>query len=1037
MKMKKLIHSFFLLVSLSVFLPMRLGGQSATNITVAGRVTDEAGLPVVGAVVSQTDDSTGKKASVTNTEGRFTVQGIQNGASMSVNCLGYAPAVFTASTKAVEIILSEEINQLEQAVVVGYGTIRKRDLTGAVVSLLPKEIENKIATDVFEAMQGQVAGVQIVINSGTPGAGAEVKVRGISTFGDGAAPLYVVDGIPVDDPSTVNPEDIQSIEILKDAASAAIYGSRAANGVILITSKKGTPGRPRLQAKYQFSTNVLANCIDLTTPEQFRYYDRVRKSLGETNLSSDVDPYNRFRNNPYNIMDYLFRPSQKHQLNVSASGGQRNTYYYAGLGFISEDGVVVNSGIKKATMNLSLSYDAAPKVRLTHKLFASYSNRHGLYSESDLLYQLYGWVPYWNIFLADGSYMHNIENRNSPLTIAMESSSTRQVVTTSLQNKAEITLAKNLTLTSTLSASFNSNRNQTYKGTSLLGTTASDKTKGTDSGWYTYSALNENYLNWSYKKGPHSLTALLGTSAHYWQTDYVKITGLDYSTDEHYTINFASDIKVAETTSTISAHSLVSGYTRLTYSLFEKYLFAANLRADASSRFGKNKKWGTFPSVSTGWRFSEEPFMQWAFGILTDGKIRASYGVTGNDAIGNYDARMIYSPGNFYEGVSGIAPSRLGNPELGWETTRQVDLGADLSFFNNRLSFTFDWYNKNTTDLLYQAQLPKETGYSTITRNVGAMNNKGLEYTVTASILRQTNWKWDVTVNFATNNAVVKKLADGVPFFTGSNCIYVRENSRVAEFWGYAHENIFQYDESNAFTPEWKQLTPVFDNGSFTGTYLLNGEPYTGEVKQKSYSDGTVFKGGDVNWKEPASSRNGVIDPDDRQKIGCAQPDWFGGMNTTLTWKSLSLYVSMYWSLGGQIYYLNRKARNSYQLSGTAPEPHVIYNMWTQPGDIAIYPRPVNSVEYNRIGPADFWIEDASYVKLRNVKLTYKFPRALVRKAKLKDVTASGSGNNLLTWTAYTGFDPEFSGASALSFGIDYNRYPRKREFGFGLNVAF
>lgn len=987
--------------------------------------------------MSPTDDPGGKKAAVTNADGRFTLSGIKSGASITVTCLGFKSSVFTASTKAVEIILAEEVNQLEQAVVVGYGSIRKRDLTGAVVSLASKEIENKIATDVYEAMQGQVAGVQIVTNSGAPGTGAEVKVRGISTFGEGATPLYVVDGMPVDDPSTVNPADIQSIEILKDAASAAIYGSRSANGVILITTKKGTPGRPRLQAKYQFSTNVLANCIDLTTPEQFRYYDRVRKSLGETHLSSDSDPYNRFRNSPYNIMDYLFRPSQKHQIDVSASGGQSKTLYYAGLGFISEDGIVVNSGMKKATMNLSLTYEAAPKVKLTHKVFGSYMNKHGLYSESGVLYQLYGWVPYWNLFLADGSYMHNIENRNSPLTYAVEAQNKKQMVNVSLQNKAEVTLARNLTLTSTLSGSFNSNRNQTYKPTSLLGTTASDKTTGTDYGWYSYSALNENYLNWSLKKGPHSLTALLGTSAHYWQTDYVKVTGLDYSTDEHYTLNFASDIKVSETTSTISAHSLVSAYSRLTYSLYEKYLFAANLRADASSRFGRNKKWGTFPSLSAGWRFSEEPFMQWAFGVLTEGKLRASFGVTGNDAIGNYDARMIYSPGNFYEGVSGIAPSRLGNPELGWETTRQTDLGLELSFLNNRISTTIDWYNKNTSDLLYQSQLPKETGYSTITRNVGAMNNRGLEFTVNASLLRQTNWKWDVTFNFSTNNAVIRKLADGVPFFTGSECIYVRENSRVGEFWGYAHDNIFKYDESNAFTPDWKQLTPVFENGAFTGTYLLDGETYNGEIKQKKYSDGTVFKGGDVNWLEPEGSRDGVIDPDDRQKIGCAQPDWFGGMNTTLTWKNLSLYVSMYWSLGGQIYYLNRKARNSYQLSGTAPEPHVIYNMWTQPGDDAIYPRPVSSVEYNRLGPSDFWIEDASYVKLRNVKLSYKFPRALVRKIKMKDITLYAYGNNLLTWTAYTGFDPEFSGASALSFGIDYNRYPRKREFGFGLNVAF
>ena len=709
------MKSFILLFVLSLW-TVSLRAQS--TVTVSGSVTDDAGLPVIGAVIAEQGNAAGRNAAITNAEGKFELSGVKKGTVLSVSCLGYKTATFTATEKRVNLILSEEVNQLERAVVIGYGTIKKRDMTGAVVSVSGQEIENKMPTDVFEAMQGQVPGVQVVSNSGAPGEGASVRVRGISTFGEGVSPLYVVDGVPVEDPEAINPADIQSIEILKDAASAAIYGSRSANGVVLITTKKGAPGRSRLQARYQFSSNVIANCIDLTTPEQFRYFDQIRQGMGETGASTYTDPYNRFQNSSYNVLDYLFRPSLKHQLDLSASGGSGKLKHYAGLGFINEDGVIVNSGYTKATMRLNLEYEVVPRVKMGHRVFAAYTNQNGLYSESGVLTQLYDWVPFWNIFDADGQPMHNIENRNSALTYALEGTNKNQKVNVSALNYIEISILDNLKLTSNLSGSFNSNRKQTYKPTPLLGTTATDKTTGTDVGFYSYNVLNENYLSYTFKKGPHDLTVLLGESAQFWHTDYVKVTGIDYTTDEHYTINFASDIKTAETTSTISEHFLLSFFSRITYNLYDKYLFAVNMREDASSRFGARKKWGFFPSGSVGWRFSEEKFMNWCAAWLHDGKIRVSYGLTGNDAIGNYDALMIYSPGNFYEGISGIAPSRLGNPDLGWETTRQLNVGLDLSFLNNRFTLTADYYDKYTTDLLYQTQLPKETGYSTITRNV-------------------------------------------------------------------------------------------------------------------------------------------------------------------------------------------------------------------------------------------------------------------------------------------------------------------------------
>lgn len=1031
--MKKLKLISFLLVEFISLVAISAFAQ--TKIRVTGNVTEQDGMPIIGAMVVQKGTT---NAVITDINGKFLISNVPEGAILEIRYLGFKTMEVTASKKELNVVLQEDVTQLDKSIVIGYGTVKKRDMTGAVISVSGSEIENKMPTDIFEALQGQTPGVQIVTNSGAPGEGASVRVRGIATFGEGASPLYVVDGFPVEDADLINPNDILSIEILKDAASAAIYGSRSANGVILITTKKGSPGRSRMQAKYQYSANAIANCIDLTTPDQFRYFDKVRQGMGEVGASTYTDPYNRFQNSPYNILDYIFRTASKHQVDLSASGGKDETKYYVGLGFLTEDGVIVGSDFTKATMRLNLEYQAAPKIKVGHKLFTSYSYRNGLYSESSVLTQLYDWVPFWNIFLADGELMHNIENRNSALTYALKGVNKNQRVNTSVQNYAEIDILKGLKLTTNLSASFYANRTQTYKPTELLGTVATDKTTGIDYAYYSYTALNENYFNYSFKTDNHELSAVLGQSYQFWNTDYVRVTGQDYTTDELYTLNFASSIKASETLSTINQHSLLSFFARLNYTLKNKYLLAFNIREDASSRFGTNKKWGMFPSGSAGWRFSEETFMNWCSTFLHEGKLRASFGVTGNDAIGDYDSYLIYSPGNYYEGVSGIAPSRLGNPDLGWERTQQTNVGLDLSLLNNKISVSGDYYIKTTSDLLYRCQLPKETGFSTITRNVGSMMNNGFELNMSANILSKNRWKWDVNFNISHNNAVITGLADGIPFYTGTNnAIYVQENARVGEFYGYKHDGIFQYDESNAFTEDWQQLTPIFSNGVFTNSYQLNGKPYSGTVYRKAYSDGVVLKGGDVNWLEAENAKNGIIDTDDRVLLGCAQPDFYGGLNTTFSYRNLSIYVAFYYSMGGEIYNHGRKSRNSFQRTYTSPEPNVINNMWTKPGDVSIYPRPVSTYEYNRLGPSDFWIEDASYIKLRNVKLSYKFPRKWIKKINMKDISAYFYGNNLLTWTAYQGFDPEFSGSSALSFGIDHNRYPRKREFGFGLNLTF
>lgn len=481
---------------------------------------------------------------------------------------------------------------------------------------------------------------------------------------------------------------------------------------------------------------------------------------------------------------------------------------------------------------------------------------------------------------------------------------------------------------------------------------------------------------------------------------------------------------------------MASVFARVTYDYKGRYLLNAIMRRDGSSRFAKENKWGNFPSVSVGWRFSDEKFMKFSKKFLEDGKIRASFGITGNEAIGNYDYIYSYSPNSIYDGVGGVIPTRIGKDNLKWEETKQFNLGLDLNFWNSRLTITADYYDKYTDGLLANYQLPKESGFAYMKTNVGEMSNRGFEIAVTGDIIRTKDWKWNASFNISRNINRIEKLSEGKAYMEG-DIWWMQEGGRVGDFYGFKSAGIFAYDESNAFTDKWEQLTPVFENGVFQYKYLLNGKEYTGDIRQKTLPNGKPFRGGDYNWEEPEGTRDGVIDDNDRMVIGNAMPDVTGGLNTTVTWKNLSLYLGFYYSLGGQIYNAAEHNRNMFKYTGTTPSPEVIHNMWLHPGDQAIYPRPYND-DYNnaRMGNS-FYLEDASFIRLQNIRVAYDLPENWIKKLMLKNINIYAFVNNALTWTNYSGFDPEFSTNNPLQVGKDSYRYPRKREYGIGFSANF
>ncbi len=1028
-------------LSLLLFCSTTLLAQSGIEIT--GVISDDmGGLP--GATVKIKGTTNGVLTDV-NGEYKLTVPSAES--ILQISYLGFVTQeVVVNDQKTISVTLREEATQLNEVVVVGYGTMKKRDVTGAITSISSKDIENRLATNVFEAMQGQTAGVQIVSGSGQPGEGSSIRIRGTSSFSDGAVnPLYIVDGAPMDNIDAINPSDIESLEVLKDAASAAIYGSRSANGVIIITTKQGSKNKPIIDIKYDHSWGTLAHKLPQANTRERRLYDTKRRDFflkyrpGNADESIEMlnDSLNVFFNVDNDYQKLGFKTAQKDQLDLSIGGGSDNLKYFINTGYFSEKGIIDRTGYDRLTARVNSDYKASDLLSMGTRVSIAYSKRKGI-DEGSFLNSMLTRRPYFSLYYPDGDMVGIFNGQKSPIAQTRYTRNNKEDYTLNFFQFVQLNLTKNLKYRTNLSLSYAATKFKKMTPSILYDENQSNN-RGESLNYMNWNWMNEHYLTYNNKFNKvHNVSAMLGVSAQKWSREDEILVGTNSPTDIIYMMNaFAADLDLTKTGTWKYGHSLASIFARMTYDYKGKYLMTANFRRDGSSRFPSKNRWGNFPSISAGWRFSDEKFMTSTKSYLDDAKLRVSYGVTGNEQIGNYDYLMTYSLSTIYDGVGGVGPSRLNVNDLSWEETSQVNTGLDLSFFKSRLVITADYYDKYTKDLLARYQVPKEWGYDFVMKNIGEVRNRGFEFAISGDIIRSKDFTWNMAFNISKNTTKIEKLAGGVPYIQ-SGLWRMEEGGKIGDFYGYKALNVFQYSESNAFTDDWKQLTPVFENGTFQNQYLLNGEVYTGTVNQKKMPDGRPFRGGDINWEE-AGEPDGVINSDDRKVLGNAQPDFTGGLNTNFTYKNWGLFVSFYYSIGGDLYNFARQDRNSFRFTGTTPEPEVIYNLWTKEGDAALYPRPFNDEFDNaRLGQGhSFYVEDGSFLKLRNVRLSYDVPQQLLNVLKMKRLGLYAYINNALTWTKYKGYDPEFSNNSALEMGRDNNRYPRKREFGVGFTMNF
>ncbi|UCJ05885.1 TonB-dependent receptor [Chitinophaga pendula] len=984
------------------------------------------------------------QGATTDQNGKYALKNVANNATLVFSAVGLLPQEhkITATDNTLNVEMLEDQRQLQEVVVqVGYGSQKKRDVTGAISSVNAQQIQQRQAIDVYDALQGQIPGMQIAQESGRPGAGNSVRIRGIGTLEGGADPLYVVDGVQGVNIDGINPQDIESIEVLRDAASAAIYGARSANGVIIITTKKGKAGKPRINLNYLQSFSSLARKLPQANARERRLYEAKMKGSTDP-AGAPTDSLNPSTNADNDYQDLLTRTAIRRQVDLSLGGGSENMNYYASVGYLKDQGIIINSFADILRARFNLDYKASKRLTYSNRVQFSYSDENRI-SEGNTLNQALQRPPNFRVYLPDGSLAGNLGGRKNPIAEALLRKNFYKVYNASFFNRIAYKVIDGLVFTTDVNLVANYAHHLEFSP-KLLSNNNDVSTGGEDNAFRTYWQI-QTYLNYEKTLNKkHTLGALLGFSADRDSRRGANIEGQYYVSEEINTLNAAQELNLRNTNTDASRNSSASVFGRLSYNFKSKYLLNFNVRADGSSRFGTANKWGYFPSISAGWRLSDESFMAWSRKVLYDAKVRVSYGITGNDQIDNNASRQRYVFGsNYYNDISGVVPASLfGNNTVGWESLKQFNLGLDLLFYDGRLSVTADYYNKITNDLLYRALLPNESGYTERYANFGSIQNRGIEIAVSGYPIKNKDFDWNLGFNFSINNNTVKKLLGASTMLVarsgGSEVIWrIREGGRLGDFYGYKYEGIYSYKASNAYTDDglWQRLSPVIGaDGKPTGAYTLNGAKYTGNVRTLS-SNGDVFTGGDVIWQNTV--KDGVIDDADRVVLGNAQPKWTGGVFNSFNYKNFSLSFNVYISWGGTIYNRQRQQLNAAAINNVTPEPDFIYNSWVKEGDNAVYQRPDKAAVNNARELSSLYLEDASFIRLRNLKVGYSLTPELRRRWNLPAVNVYVYGNNLLNWSNYRGYDPEIAFNSPLRMGVDEGRYPRKKEVGFGINVNF
>lgn len=1011
---------------------VELGGKRLT-----GKVTDIDGEPLVGASLIICGSTRGV---ITDEKGAFSLILIPGTKLVDVSFLGFRTKKFIINPQAlnVEISLEQDSNALDELVVIGYGTQTKRDITGAITSVSAKDIDRNVGGSIETSLQGRIPGLNIVQNSGEPGTGSTITLRGAASINGSSEPLYIVDGVPLSTESIssiagdgasfnplagINPSDIESIEVLKDAASAAIYGSRAANGVIIITTKGGNDlvvQKPTIRLSHNSSLSVVSRHIDVMDSHQFRdaYID------ARTNAGLSVDrPWVTNPTHPYyaNSTDWqaiMYRPAYQTKNDISISGGTKGFSYGVSLGYRDSQPIIIGTSHKQYSVRTNFYYKITNWLSAGTKIFYSRTDYDRVMTgQSNMSSAIRGIVSAPPVFAPydyeTGELMNSLgsnEFRN-PLAIALKYPITFKQEMFTANQFFRFTFGKGFEGRVSLSMEKRDTEQSSYNPKEFDANRV-DTSRYSDSELTKY--VIENTLSYRKKWGSHSFDALIGQSYQYGRNETINLVGRDYMDNTQLVIQNAS---IWSTVSQVyGASALLSFFGRVNYNYKSRYLAQFTLRCDGSSRFGLHNRFGVFPSASVGWRFTDERFMLFARNVLTDGKLRASIGVTGNQKIGDYTWQGLYSAHNAnYAGDVVVMNTTLANNDLGWERTIQYNIGLDLTFFRGRILFNADAYIKDTDDLLFNAPIPGYTGFTKRSMNFGAIRNKGFEFALNTVNIDSRKFRWDTNFNIGVNRNEITSLADGADVIYSTRGIYglARVGEPVGVFYGWRSLGVYASDSDNVWT-----------------------DPETGATRpmKKGTLNGDAFKGGDMIWDD--INNDGIINDDDRVIIGDPHPDFTGGFGSTFSWNGLSLNIYFTFCYGNDIINSQRRLRNKMgQVMNFGTDALA---RWKKQGDVTDFPMLCFADPMDNFRPSTFTIEDGTYLRLKDVSLSYSLPKSACKKLKVSELSFTLTGSNLLLWSHYSGYDPEVNTSdTAVITGLDDGAFPKSRTWGIGVNLTF
>ena len=1024
--------------------------------TVTGNVKDASGDPMIGITVSLD----GKPVAVTDLDGNFTVQNAKSSSVIKLSYVGYLDQQFTVGNKnQFNLTMKEDPKALEEVVVVGYGTMKRSDLTGAVTSVGDEAITKSVSTSIDQVLQGRAAGVQVQANTGTPGGSSTIRIRGTNSLNATSQPIFVIDGVIIDSSSgdngdsnplsEINPSDIVSMDILKDASATAIYGSRASNGVIMITTKRGKAGDATVTYDGYVGWQTMPKSLDVLNLKQYaQHYNDIADAQIKSATNSFVRP--DLLGEGTDWQDELFRHALMTSHNLSVTGGSEKITYALSAGYLDQDGIVIGSSFRRQTLRGNTDAQIKKWLKGGFSFSLADSKQQTLANSYSIILTALRSQPSVAVRSADGSFDGPDDQwmPDNPVALAQITRNYNKKFNFRVSTYLEATIFKGLTYRTELSADYNNNKYYYYMPDYKFGV------KTSDSRTSQWTSTNSKYWSWrnilTYANtfGKHSINAMLGQemSHNHYETQVTSANGFpsNSATDPSAGSNDSSSPVGYQDNS-----SIFSYFGRAFYSYDDRYLATFTLRRDGSSMFADGHRWGWFPSAALAWRVSGEKFMQnvkW----INNLKLRAGWGETGNQNVRQWAYMALLTTYNTPWGV-GVLNGNNANPDLKWETTKSWNLGFDLSVLNNRIDIVFDWYYKKTNDLLMELDLPAFLGsgggsnYGTAANpwgNVGSLRNTGIEFTINSININKKNFQWSSNFVFSLNRNKVLSLdteTGTLPqtFQVGSETATVTNTvvgQPMAQFWGY--KVIGRFDKPEDF-------------------YYKDAQ---GNVKQVALPTGcSIGKSGTWlgDYRFADLNGDGVIDNNDQTFIGNPEPKFTFGFGNTLSWKGWDFSFQFTGSYGNKVLNYNRRqleitgstsnlltsVLNYARVEKIDPNgPDDYRNYWVTNASSTTMPRLYTesySNGNNRV--SDAFVEDGSYIRLQNVSLSYTFPKKWIEHLYLSNVKLYMNIQNLFTITEYDGYDPEVGSlyGDALKNGIDYNRYPSPRIYTFGINVSF